>query len=151
MARDRRRVTEAIVVAGTLGGVPSTLHALLAGGSVRAAAVYAYEATCAVGTLVPPGRPGFGRGAIVHIGISAVCGEMLARTLPRRCSSAWGAAAGLAIGVVNVGLIGRLFPAIRNLPLVPQLADNVAYGLVFALVVDRSWRVSQRGAVVKTK
>ena len=99
--------------------------------------VYVRDVTRAVGTLVPPGRPGFARGALVHVGISVVCGEVLARTLPERNSVGWGAAAGLAIGVVNVGVIGRRFPAIRALPLVPQLADNLAFGVVFALVVDR--------------
>ena len=43
---------------------------------------YVRDATCAIGTLVPPFRPGFIRGAIVHIGISAACGEVLARALP---------------------------------------------------------------------
>lgn len=137
MERDRRRVTEATVAAATLSGVPSALHALVAGGTVRAAGVYVRDATCAAGTLLPPGRRGVVRGAIVHVGISAACGEALARTLPRRRSIAWGAAAGLAIGVVNVGLIGRLFPAIKSLPLMPQLADHVAFGTVFAAVVDR--------------
>ncbi len=66
-----------------------------------------------------------------------VCGEGLARALPETHSVGWGAAAGLAIGVVNVGVIGRRFPAIRALPLMPQLADNVAFGVVFAVLVDR--------------
>jgi hypothetical protein len=50
---------------------------------------------------------------------------------------------GFLIGVINVGVIGRSFPAISRLPLVPQLADNVMFGTVFALVLDRSDR--QRG------
>jgi hypothetical protein len=95
------------------------------------------DATRAVGTLIPPGRPGFARGAIAHFGISIVCAEALARTLPESNSVGWGAAGGLAIGAVNVGVIGRRFPAIRSLPLIPQLADNLAFGAVFALVVDR--------------
>jgi hypothetical protein len=78
------------------------------------------------------------RGAIVHLGISAVCGEALARGLPQRHSVAWGAAAGLAIGVINLGMIGRKFSAIRSLPLVPGLADNVAFGALFAVVADRA-------------
>ena len=138
MVRDRRRVTEATAAAAVLSGAPSTLHALLTAGSVRAAGAYVYDTTRAVGTLVPPGRPGLVRGAIVHVGISTACAEALARILPRRRSPAWGAAAGLAIGVVNVGVIGRLFPAIRALPLLPQLADHVAFGVVFAVVADRS-------------
>jgi hypothetical protein len=138
VGRDRKRVTEAIVVAATFSGLPSTLHALLTRGGVRAAIEYVYDATCAVGTLVPPGRPGFKRGAIVHLGISVACGEALARTLPQRSSVVWGAAAGLTIGVINVGMIGRRFPAIRALPLVPGLADNVAFGALFAAVADRA-------------
>jgi hypothetical protein len=77
------------------------------------------------------------RGAIVHLGISVAFGEGLARTLPRRRSVVWGATAGLAIGVINVGVIGRRFPAISALPLIPQLADNVAFGVLFAAVADR--------------
>jgi hypothetical protein len=96
-----------------------------------------YDATRAVGTLVPPGRPSFIRGAIVHLGISVTFGEALARTLPQRRSVVWGAAAGLAIGVINVGVIGRRFPAISALPLIPQLADNAAFGALFAAVADR--------------
>ncbi len=124
-------------MAALFSGLPSTLYALRSGGSPRYAVRYVYNATCAVGTLVPPGRPGFMRGAIVHLGISVAVGEAFARTLPRRRSVVWGAAAGLAIGAVNVGLIGRRFPAISALPLIPQLADNVAFGVLFAAVADR--------------
>jgi len=128
---------EATAVAATLSGAPSTLDAFRRQRDLRSIVVYVRDATCAVGTLVPPGRPGFARGAIVHFGISVLCGEALARTLPESNSLTWGAAAGLAIGVVGVGVIGRRFPAIRALPLIPQLADNHAFGAVFALVVDR--------------
>jgi hypothetical protein len=137
VGRDQKRVTEAIAAAAIFSGLPSTLYALRTGGSFRSAVHYVYDATCAVGTLVPPGRPGFMRGAIAHLGISVTFGEALARTLPQRRSVAWGAAAGLAMGVINVGMIGRRFPAIRALPLIPQLADNVAFGALFAAVADR--------------
>jgi hypothetical protein len=98
---------------------------------------YVWDATCAVGTLVPPGRPDFRRGALLHVCISVLCAEGLARTVPEANSVIWGAGAGLAIGVINVGVIGRRFPAIAALPLVPQLVDNVAFGALFALIVDR--------------
>jgi hypothetical protein len=146
MARDRRRVMEATLVASTVSGLPSTVHALVKQRSLRAAAVYIYDATRAVGALVPPGRPGFGRGVVVHIAISMLCGGTLARTLPRNHSAEWGAAAGLAIGVINVGVIGRSFPAITDLPLVPQLADNAMFGTVFALVLDRGDRHRRTGS-----
>ena len=143
MARDRRRVVEATLIAAAFSGLPSTLQALIKRRSLRSAAFYVYDTTRAVGTLVPPGRPGFGRGVVVHLAISVLCGETLARTLPRNQSAAWGAAAGFLIGVINVGVIGRSFPAISGLPVVPQIADNVMFGTVFALALDRSER--QRG------
>ena len=64
-------------------------------------------------------------------------GSTLAWTLPGDHSAEWGAAAGFVIGFINVGVIGRSFPAISGLPLVPQLADNVMFGTVFAAVLDR--------------
>ncbi len=124
-------------MAALFSGLPSTVYALRTGGGFRSAVRYVYDATCAVGTLVPPGRPGFMRGAIVHLGISVALGEAFARTLPQRGSVVWGATAGLATGVVNVGMVGRRFPAIRALPIIPQLADNVAFGVLFAAVADR--------------
>lgn len=135
--RDRRRIIEATAVAAVLGGAPSSVDAFRRNPGLRSVVTYVRDTTCAVGTLAPPGRPGFVRGSIIHVGISAACGELLARTLPETHSVAWGAAAGLAIGVVNVAIIGRRFPAIRALPLIPQLADNAAFGAVFALVADR--------------
>jgi hypothetical protein len=125
------------LLAATFSGLPSTLHAVIKRRSLRSAATYVYDATRAVGTLVSPARPAFGRGLVVHLAISMLCGETLARTLPRDHSAEWGAAAGFVIGVINVGVIGRSFPAISGLPLVPQLADNVMFGTVFALVLDR--------------
>jgi len=135
--RDRQRIIEATAVAALLSGAPSTLLAARRGQSLRATVDYVKDATRAAGTLLPPGRPGFTRGTLVHVGVSLVCGELLTRSLPERHSTVWGAGAGLAIGVINVGLIGRRFPAIAALPLLPQLADHVAFGAVFAAVLDR--------------
>jgi hypothetical protein len=137
VTRDRRRILEATAAAALLSGAPSTFDAFRLHRGVRPVLSYVREATSAIGTLVPPGRPGLLRGAVIHVGISALCGEGLARTLPRRHSMAWGAGAGLALGVINVGVIGRRFPAIKALPLVPQLADHVAFGVLFAAIVDR--------------
>jgi len=98
---------------------------------------YVLDATSRIGVLLPPFRPGIVRGAVAHLLISAAAGEMLGKTLPRKRSVLWGAAAGLAMGAVNVGAIGRRIPAIAQLPLGPQLADNVAFGAIFAAVADR--------------
>jgi hypothetical protein len=128
---------QATAVAAVFSGAPSSLEAFRRQPDLGAVLAYVRDATRAVGTLVPPGRPGFIRGALVHTGISVLCGEGLARTVPERRSVIWGAGAGLAMGVINVGVIGRRFPAIAALPLLPQLADNVAFGVLFAVVVDR--------------
>ena len=135
--RSRRRIIEATAVAALLSGAPSTLGVLRRERRLRPTLDHLRQATCAAGTLVPPGRPDLIRGAAVHAGVSALCGELLARTLPQRRATLWGAGAGLAIGVLNVGVIGRRFPAIAALPLVPQLADHVAFGAIFAFIVDR--------------
>ena len=135
--RSGRRVLEGSLVAAGVSGAPSTLHALLTRGGGRGAIAYVIEATRAIGTVIPPGRPGLVRGTVLHLAISLGVGEVLAATLPERGSWAWGAAAGLGVGALNVGLIGRAFPAIRALPLAPQLADHALFGVVFALVADR--------------
>jgi hypothetical protein len=128
---------QATAVAAALSGAPSTLDAFRRQRDLRSVTTYVWDATCSVATLIPPGRPDFVRGALLHVGISILCGEGLARTVPETHSVMWGAGAGLAIGVINVGVIGRRYPAIAGLPLVPQLADNVAFGALFAFVVDR--------------
>lgn len=124
-------------MASVLSGAPSTFSALVTSRSLPTTVRYAFDATRAVGTLVPPGRPALIKGAAVHVGISLAMAEVLARTLPDEHSVAWAALAGLAMGAVNVAVIGRRFPAIRALPLGPQLADNIAFGIVFAAAVDR--------------
>ena len=135
--RERQRVTEAIVGASLLSAAPSAVLSYRRHRALGPVVADLLEATRAVGTLLPARRPGLLRGALVHLGVSAICGELLAHTLPQRHAVVWGAGGGLAIGVVNLALIGRRFPQIRALPLAPQLADNVAFGVVFALIVDR--------------
>lgn len=130
-------MAEATAVAALLSGAPSTLVALHRHGAAGPAFADLLAATRAAGTLLPPGGPGLLRGCASHLGVSLLCGELLGRTLPERRSALAGAGAGLGIGVVNLMIIGRRYPHIRALPLGPQLADNVAFGLVFALVVDR--------------
>lgn len=135
--RECRRVVEGTLAAALLSALPSATLSLRRHRAVRPALGDLLASTRAAGTLLPPGRPGLAPGAAAHLVISVGCGEMLARTLPRRHSVLLGAGAGAAIGVVNLLVIGRRFPAIRALPLLPQLADNVAFGAIFALVADR--------------
>jgi hypothetical protein len=136
--RSQRRVTEAVVIASVLGGVPSTALALVrARGNVGRACAELLASTRAIGVLLPPGHPGVARGVAAHGAVSVVMGELLALMLPRRHSLVWAAGAGLLMGVVNVGLIGRRFSSIRAIPLLPQLADNAAFAVILAAVVDR--------------
>jgi hypothetical protein len=113
-------VLVASLVAGVLSGGPSTVHAVLTGRSPLAAAR-------AAGTLL--GREGLGRGLLAHAGITVAWTTVLARVLPRGQEIAGGAAAGLAIAALDLGVIGRRFPAIAALPPVPQVADHLAFGL----------------------
>ena len=108
-ARPRRRVLEATAVASVLAGTPS-LAAALSREGVVGTWHYGVRATRAIGVLVPPGRPNLVGGVLAHFGISAAVGEVFGRFLPVRHSIAWGAAGGVVMGLVNVGLIGRRFP-----------------------------------------
>lgn len=134
--RSARRVFEAGVAAALFSGAPSMTHAFVTGG-VGGVVNYGRDATGAIGELVPPFRPGVVRGGIAHFVISAAAAAVFARVLPSRNSLAWGAAGGLAMGLVNILVIGRHLPNVGRLPVGPQLADNVAFGVVFAAVADR--------------
>jgi hypothetical protein len=124
------------VAASLLSGAPSLLLALWRDGP-SGAWRYGVSATRSIGVLIPPGRPGIVRGAAAHFAISAAVGEALGRLVPSRHSMMWAAAGGAGVGIVGVGIIGRRLPGIRDLPLGPQLADNVAFGIIFAAVADR--------------
>jgi hypothetical protein len=121
-------------VAAVVGGAPSTLWALAAGDDPL-------EATLAAGSLLLPNEtrrgPLIAAAVPVHLAISVGWAVVLARLLPRRRTVAAGALAGLGIGVLDVGLIGRRFPRARALPLLPQLADHVLYGAAVGDVVAR--------------
>jgi hypothetical protein len=143
--RPQRRVLEGTIAASLLGAAPSLLSCLRRDG-VGGALRYGLGATRAVATIVTPRRPNLVLGAATHVGISVALGQVLGRFLPRRHSALWGAVAGAAMGCLGAGLVGRRFPAIRELPFGPQLADNIAFGVVFALVADRPVRPSPRDA-----
>jgi hypothetical protein len=148
-----RDVVVAGVAGGLMAGVPSTVHAL----ATRRSPI---EATIAAGTLMLPGerRPAVLMAAAlpVHALLSVGWAGVLSATLPpllpavppaplpaspRRLvavtGAAAGAAAGLVIAGVDLGLVGRWFPRIRALPMAPQIADHVAYGLTVGWVLAR--------------
>ena len=119
-------------VAAVLSGLPSTAIALCRGDNPA-------EASLAAGSILLPRerRPlWLGAAAIpVHIGFSLGWGVVLAAVLPRRRTLAWGAAAGLAIAALDLAVGRSRRPMIRALPVLPQVADHVAYGLVVGAVV----------------
>lgn len=122
-------------VAGILSGAPSTAWAIVAGQDPLAA-------TRAAGSLLLPDESRRGRlliaAVVVHTGLSLGWAVALAATLPRRHTTAAGAVAGLAIAALDLGLIGRRLPRISALPVLPQVADHVAFGLVVGAVLTRT-------------
>jgi hypothetical protein len=134
--RPQGRILKATIAASLLSAAPSVLYTLRRDGVIGATR-YALRGTRAIATLVRPGRPNLIVGAATHFGISVVFGQVLGRFLPLRRSALWGAAAGAAMGLIGAGIIGRRFPAIRDLPVGRQLADNVAFGIIFTVVADR--------------
>jgi hypothetical protein len=136
-----RRGLLAGAVAGLVSGAPSTVHALVTGRDPLAAAR-------AAGTLVLPAGAPPGRllvaGAVAHTSISLGWGTVVSVALPGLsrlsivAAAAWGGAAGLAIAALDLGVFGRHRPPVRALPLWPQVADHVAFGLVTgALLAER--------------
>lgn len=116
------------MVAAVCSGAPSTAWALVRGEDPLRAAR-------AAGALL--GRPGVVRGAVAHVGISIVWTAVFAAVDRRRpWTAASGAAAGVAIAALDLGVIGRRYPAIASLPLGPQLADHAAFGALLGGVLD---------------
>jgi hypothetical protein len=126
--------TIAGAVASIVSGTPSTLQALL----TRADPL---EATLAAGTLLLPRERRRGRLLLAavptHLGLSLGWGIALATALPRRRTTAAGALGGLVIAALDLGLVGRAFPRVRDLPTPAQVADHVAFGAVVGAVVAR--------------
>jgi len=124
-------------VAAVVSGAPSTVWALSTGGDPLAA-------TLAAGSVLLPRetrRSRLAAAAIpLHLTLSFGWAVVLERALPPRHEVAAGAAAGLAIAALDLGAARTLFPRIRALPLLPQLADHVAYGLTVGYVLARRRR-----------
>jgi hypothetical protein len=120
------------VVAVVLSGAPSTLHALATGRDPL-------EASRAAGSLVLPRetrtQPLMLASAITHTALSLGWATVLSRVLPRGHERSSGALAGLAIAAIDLGVVGRRYPRIRDLHVAPQLADHIAFGLVVGTVL----------------
>ena len=123
--------------AAVVSGAPSTLWAIAAGDDPL-------EPTLAAGSMLLPNETRRGRlvlaAAPVHATVSLGWAIALAHLLPPRRTIVVGALAGLGIAALDLGVVGRLFPRIRALPLVPQLADHVLYGAATGFVLERRRR-----------
>ena len=126
------RVLVAGAWAAALSGAPSTVHALATGRDP-------FEATKAAGTILLPAEtrtlPLVAAAAPVHLALSLGWAMVLDRAGVRGVVR--GAAAGLAIAALDLGVVGRRFPRIRALPTVPQLADHLVYGAVVGALLER--------------
>jgi hypothetical protein len=124
-------------VAAVVSGTPSTLWALAAGRDPL-------EPTLAAGSMLLPRESRRGRlfaaAVPVHLTASIGWALILSALLPRGRAVSASAAAGLVIAAVDLGFVGRLFPRMRALSLVPQVADHVLYGATVGLVLDRRRR-----------
>ncbi len=117
------RIARAALLAGALSGLPSTVHALVTSRRVL-------TSVRAAGTLL--GRPTIVRGVVAHALITTLWTVVIAAVPPARHSAASGAAAGVVIGIVDLGVARRRFPMIAALPRGPQLLDHAAFGALVA-------------------
>lgn len=119
----------ASIPAAIFSGLPSTMHSL-------ALERDPLEATTAAGAMILPNErrtPLLVVAALpVHLGLSFAWSFLLALVLPRRRPLLEGAVAGLGIAVLDLKILGRHFPRIRNLDPLPQFADHVAFGIIVA-------------------
>ncbi len=118
-------VLRAAAWAATLSGIPSTAHALATGRDPL-------EAVFAAGTILLPketGRVRLAAAAIpVHLALSLGWTIVLDRGGVKGARA--GAVAGLAIAALDLGIANRRWPRISTLPLLPQLADHIAFGAI---------------------
>ena len=127
--------------AALLSGAPATIVTLARGEDVRAS-------TEAVGAVfVPDRRKGWirvGVGAVAHLAISLFWARVLASLLSGKRGAveavATGAACGAGIALIDLGVIARFLPSIRELDGAPLFADHLAFGGIVAWIVHRERR-----------
>lgn len=136
-------VLHAWLVATTLSGIPSTFHAWVTGGDL-------FEATRAAGTmLLPVGSSDeslFWAAALAHCSISLFWAVVSVAILPKRRVIPYAVLLAVGIGILDLRVLGPLFPEVYRLPLWPQLADHVGWGLCVGVVLF--FRNRHRGKLV---
>jgi hypothetical protein len=130
-------------VAAVLSGVPSTAWALV----TRADPL---EPSLAAGSMLLPRASRRSSLLVaatgVHVVLSLGWAQALAalpgaRQRTRASGAAWGSAAGLVIAALDLGLAhvsaSARLRAVRALPVLPQVADHVAYGAIVGTLLAR--------------
>jgi len=118
-------------VAAVVSGLPSTIHAFATGKDILAS-------TRAAGSLVPQVENKLLAGALAHVAVSAFWTVILASVNQhRRLGVTGGVAAGVAIAALDLKLIARGYPEIRDLPQVPQWLDHIAFGALVGGLLTR--------------
>jgi hypothetical protein len=128
----------AAFTAAALSGIPSTACAVAAGSDPL-------EASLAAGALVLPDEESAGRllvaATVAHLALSMGWTQVLAALLPRRPGRRravlTGAAFGLGVAALDLGLAHAVGSGrtrrVAALPLGPQVADHVAFGVIAGL------------------
>lgn len=99
----------------------------------------AAAATLLLPTATSPARRRWA-GTALRALVAANWGAVLSRWLDERHPVGHGVAAGIALAGFEYGLVGRRRPLIRDLPLLPQIADQVVFGAVAGAVLARCRR-----------
>ena len=119
------------LAATLLSGIPSSVHALLAGRDVL-------EATRAAAAMLPLSGSLLVDAALVHASVSLFWALVLWLALPRRHATAWAMLAAALIGILDLRLIApRFFPEVAALGFWPQMADHLMWGACFGWVLQK--------------
>ena len=136
-ALSRSQLANAIrasIPAAVLSGLPSTVHALIRNRDPL-------EATVAAGSILLPREERRARLLLaavpVHVALSVSWAIVIAIVLPRKRPIVEGALAGIAIAALDLRVLGRRFPRIEALQVMPQLADHIAFGVIAAVAIAR--------------
>jgi hypothetical protein len=130
------------LVAWPCSELPSALHAVATGGPW-------WRTDAAAGNLLLPADAPTGRrrrvGTALRAAVAVNWGIVLSRWVDRRNPVLHAALAGGALWVFEYLLLGRRRPLVRDLPALPQLADQVVFGAVAGAVLSTRRRARSGG------
>ena len=119
-------------VAAIVSGIPSTIYELSRGNDPL-------ESTRAIGSMVTNSEDESTlllAAVPVHMAVSLWWAIVITRVLPARKRLVLSGLLGAAIALFDLRVVGHRFPRIRALPLGPQIADHVMFGIVVAALTQ---------------